>query len=239
MRVKILLILLIIFSKFSYSQEGSTSNTESYILTKKGEKIRIFPNERITYNRFKIDYYSFKNSKKKLKSINPKEIVKIVDENTLYLPCETESGKHRIYRVIAKNRNYILGDYDVEYTTSSALDINKSYSYGNTWYVILDKKNNIVERGELYGKVFKLKDIRENHVREHNQESVNTIIKYFGNCIDKDSLFVSFKVDSFRDFLNNKEPTAEKEEEWIKLTKGRIPMYWELFLPDVNQLECK
>ncbi|MEC3906209.1 hypothetical protein VOI54_04215 [Tamlana sp. 2201CG12-4] len=240
MKKHLLILLLSLSFLVSNSQSQDNGKNESYILTTKGKKINIIPNEDIYYNRFSIDYVKkagFYGKKKKVdgigyvrknyktfSSIKTKNIDKIVDGNRLYLPF-IDDKKIKVFRYIAKNKDYILGSYILNFSTSTPSSISASGEIStavHSWrYVILDHSYNLIKEGEVYGVN-----------NEEIEKSLAEIKKIFGECLGRN--------DNLMDFIASDaiEPdenfSIEKLRENKKYSKYILPK----FLYYLNQIEC-
>lgn len=242
---KYILLVLISFCFFiSNSQNEKVDLKQSYILTKKGEKIPIVPNEGIKNKRNNISYCAskvFKNTrflkkdkeknipiktyKFKHKDLSINKIVKIVDQNKLYLPVITKKNEI-IYRVVLKNKNYTLGYYHLAYWVGSG----KTMSFvDRERFIIIDNNTNEVQiKGDI-----------------DTDEGVISIKNYFGKCINQKELVVLEYYEPYKTFLKGEKSTDEKVLEWYEFIKGSFinigylsPSY-STFLPNYNQYICE
>lgn len=216
------------------AQESTADETGSYILTVKGEKIPILPNEDITVSVGVAVYYVRSKDKtispynteyyRTEKTMRIKKIAKIVHKDELYLPFRKKNGKLRMYRLVATSKDYILGHYILTPPPGRM-----GVWFYSSWYVILNKNNEVIENAKVF-----------DEFRKPYPISVNNVKKYFGNCLDTDSLIVDVKTKTFARFLGNGEFTKEKQEEWEAYAKrGRYKTHEPCFLPNVNQLVCE
>ena len=213
-----ILMMLLSFSFLAYSSPLESSPwRKSYILTTDGEKIKIAHEEDIVYSKSKVIYHTkvvpegekelvsdigyVQNYRYETKSIEADRIVKIVDGDRLYLPFKY--GKEtRIFRLIAKNKNYILGFYSMEHI------VEDNIFHLRQAYVILDHDYNIVKEGEVYG--MKMKE---------SKKGINEIKKYFGNCLDRNKNL--YDVVKKKEFVTNKNYSFQKYD-LIRLIKNIV-----------------
>ncbi len=235
---KLFTLFILCLSTFnSNGQKPEKKVKENYILTTEGKKIKIAPNEDIRYNRFSVDYYKkagFYGKKKKVKgvgyisksykktgSIKPERIVKIVDGDKLYLPFTDKSDKNKIkiFRYIAKNDKYILGDYTLQYSsTSPSGNMIGTYKW---YYVFLDHDYNLIKKGIING----------GDEQEINK-NISEIRKKFGKCLDRE--------DNLKDMILSEDIEPEKNLSIKDLSLSKkYGHYVRLrFLYYVNQFQC-
>ena len=222
---RISLIILLFITAIFYGQK----NSESYVLTNSGEKIKIVSGERVIVDNFnkinvitsvkykKIDGDSAKFSSK-TKEIRIKEVNKIVDGDRLYIPFQKKDVKKlRMCRVIARTDIYVLGHYHFAETRGHA-DGSGTYEKSTDRFVILDKEFNPIEDYRIYRKGKK--------ADKKNAEGFAKLFNTFGNCIKRDNLYDKVPVKLINIY---------------KFKFGRMIIeegYSEEFLHTVNQLDC-
>ena len=242
---KYILFVVISFSFFiSNSQNEKMDLKQSYILTKKGKKIPIVPNEKITLKKNNITYCSskiFKNIRflkkdvdKKIpiktyrykhKDLSIKSFAKIVDQDKLYLPTEGKKTKI-IYRKVLENKNHTLGYYNRRYVAGSG---NLMSLVDKHRYIIIDNIS---------------KEIIDNVNMEYDG-SADVIMKYFGKCLIGEELVVTEFYEPYKKFLNGEKDTKEKYAKWHKFIRGSFINLGYLgtsylsFLPEYNQHKCE
>ncbi len=223
----ITLILFIFYAVHFLSAQPDSSDhqsLESYVLTREGEKISISPGEDITYNTLskKIEYCtkvkyqhiagdSIKHIQK-ASSIKVKNIDKIVDGNLLYKPFTDDKGKLKLCRIVAKNKEHILGHYIVMFDSRGSLSGNLRTNT-REYFVILDHNYKRIKEREIYNKDY-----------TENTKSIDEIKELFNSCLQREDLFDPIE----RKFVDRKPPYKKKV---VKIKIRR-------FLYTVNQLAC-
>lgn len=215
-------------------------NIDSYILTTKNEKINIASHREIRYGRGKVSYCKsiavgrvLENDKAitytpslDRKNISISKISKIVDGDNLYLPYTEKGKKKRIYRLIAKTDDYILGHYiyQIESTYIGTTASKNTYRTKRGQYVVLlDSKNNFIKKIIITDK--------NNELVPKKIKEVKSLLKKFDPClVNIDNLFEPNKVKNIHIAWKSKKASEKYKNE--KKQKEKI------FLQSTNQLDC-
>lgn len=251
--MKLNTLIFFFFLSFYIGESQTVEYSRSFILLKDGKEINIEPNQKIIRKRNGYTSYcisldtiisetkgfgTFHTYNRTFGRVKTKQIKKIVDGNTLYLPFSNYDNDKGLCRIVATNEEYFLGHfYYSKLKVDKKSKILENHISGE-YYLLLDHKYNEVNGGEVYyNSSFKEKK------GQINYNFISQVRAEFGECLKKDSYVEEVGGDYENEFIKfipdpNVE-TNKKYRNWLIRTKAYFEYKKHAFLKDVNQLDCR